>query len=212
MTALITYAGKGSGLTYGEMDQNWNTLETRTGAGWNDLVSDVTIHTGTNAPNWSNYRDGLYGFAFSPDVMNECFVNFHLRHDYVDGTMVYPHVHWTHNTTNTGTVRWGVEWTFARRGDTGSGTIDFGPTQTLYIEHNIDSAAEQYRHHVNESTEGNGIYMADFMVDGIIMCRYFRDGGHVNDTFPDPIFLLTVDIHYQTNVMATPSRTPPFYP
>ena len=143
MTALITYAGKGSGLTYGEMDQNWNTLETRTGAGWNDLVSDVTIHTGTNAPNWSNYRDGLYGFAFSPDVMNECFVNFHLRHDYVDGTMVYPHVHWTHNTTNTGTVRWGVEWTFARRGDAGSGTIDFGPTQTLYIEHNIDSAVEQ---------------------------------------------------------------------
>lgn len=206
----ITFrSSKGSALTYNELDENFNDLNNRTVAGWNDLVSEVTVRSGAaNAPTIGNFRDNIYLYQFDPDTTNECFVNFHIRHDYVAGTMVYPHVHWTQNTTSTGVVRFGIEYTLARRGDS-TGTVNFGATSTLYIEHNVGTG-EQYRHHVNESAEGLGIPGTDLEEDAVILCRVFRDGGHVNDTFPDPVFLITVDVHYQGHTMFTPSRFPPF--
>lgn len=216
MTTLITRTGKGSALTYGEVDGNWNLLEHRTGEGWNDLVSDIVVQSGADAPSWSSFRDGLYGYAFSPSVMNQCYANFHLRHDY-DATggstsypgMVYPHIHWTSNTASTGTVRFGVEYSFARRGDS-TGVVDFPAATTLYIEHTV-GAGEQYRHHVSEAPEGSGIAGTDLQVDGVMMCRFFRDATHPNDTFPDDAILLSVDLHYPCHVQATPYRFPPFY-
>lgn len=43
MAHLTTYAGKGSGLTYGEMDANLNELERRTGDGWFDVPMEITV-------------------------------------------------------------------------------------------------------------------------------------------------------------------------
>jgi len=205
---ITTRAGKGSELSYSELDGNFTDLVGRV-EGWNDLVQDVVVRAGTaNAPAVNPYRDGLYAYAFDPDSVNECFTNFHFGHDYIPGSMVYPHVHWSPNTTSTGVVRWGVEYTWARRHDS-TGQTAFPASQTLYIETSIDNN-HQYQHMVNESADGLGIPGSTMEVDSIIMCRFFRDGSHVNDTFPDPVFLLSVDIHYQSLVKTTPSRFPPF--
>ena len=213
---LTTRSGKGSQLTWSELDGNWTNLEVRTGSGWNDLVQEVTVKSGANAPTLTQYRNGIYAYEFGPAVMAEVFANFHLRHDYDDtggayAGMIYPHVHWSANTTGTGTVRFGVEYTCARRDDAGNvGTTTFGPTTTIYIEHTIPSD-EQYRHQVSEPVDGAGIpLLTQLQVDGIILCRFFRDADHVNDTFPEPIHLLTVDIHYPCDVAATPNRAYPF--
>jgi len=209
---------KGSALTYSELDGNFTDLDTRTQAGWSDLVQQVIVNAGAgNAPTIQSYRDGLYFYAFAPSSTNEVYVSFHLNHDYnPDGGdvgypgMVYPHVHWSTNTTSTGVVRWGVEWTAARRDDS-TGTIAFGATQTLYIEHTVGSG-EQYRHQVNESATGSGIPQGGILEpDALILCRYFRDATHPNDTFPDDVFLLTVDLHYPALQSQSPNRTPPFF-
>jgi hypothetical protein len=63
---------------------------------------------------------------------------------------------------------------------------------------------------VNESPDGQGIDSTDLETDAIILSRIYRDAEHPNDTFPDSIFLLFVDIHYQCNIAQTPSRFPPF--
>lgn len=208
--ALNTYSGTGQ-LSYAEVDSNWTELERRTGTGWRDAYQDVSVLTGSAAPEIGVYRDGLIAYKFPASTMAECFANFHINHDYIAGQMVYPHVHWSTNTTSTGTVRWGVEYTLARRGDD-TGLVNFGATQTLYIESTItDGAAAQYKHMVNESAEGYGIDGTDLKVDCLILTRFFRDAAHVNDTYPDPVYLLTVDIHYPCDVFATPLRTPPFY-
>ena len=210
MADLSTRSAKGSALTYAELDGNFTEIDRRTGSGWNDLVSDITVRNGAgSAPDLVAFRDGIYAYAMTPDVLNECFANFHIRHDYIPGTMVYPHIHWTSNTTNTGVVRFGVEYTLARRGDS-TGLITFGATQTLYIEHNVTSG-QQYLHHVSETSDGNGISGTDLEADSMILCRIFRDAGHSNDTFPDPAFMLTADIHYECNAQSTPLRTPPFF-
>jgi hypothetical protein len=208
MTALLTRAAKGSALTYTEFDANIDALEVRTGQGWNDLVQDVTVRTGSNAPSPTIFIGGISAYEFSPTTMNECFVNFHMRHDYIAGTMVYPHVHWSHNTDAAGVVRWGFEYTLARRNDS-TGVVTFASPSTLYIEHTV-SLGESYQHHVNEAADGLGIDGTNLQEDALIICRVFRDATHINDTYPDPIHLLTVDIHYECNTLSTPLRVPPF--
>lgn len=200
---------KGTPLSSAEVDGNFTDIVSRV-EGWNDLVQNVTVRgASANAPSFSPYRDTLYAYAFDAATMGECYANFHLGHDYIPGSMVFPHVHWSPNTTSTGTVRWGVEYTWARRYDS-TGQIAFPATQTLYIETTLD-VDHQYSHMVNESPDGAGIPGSTMEVDSIILCRFFRDAAHINDTFPDPVFLLSVDIHYQSLVKTTPLRVPPFY-
>ena len=208
MTALLTRTAKGSALTYAEMDTNLTAIELRTAQGWNDLVQDVTVRSGSNAPSPTIFIGGISAYEFSPTTMNECFVNFHMRHDYIAGTMVYPHVHWSHNTDAAGVVRWGFEYTLARRNDS-TGNVTFASPSTLYIEHTV-TLGETYQHNVNEAADGLGISGTDLQEDALILCRVFRDATHANDTYPDPIHLLTVDIHYECNTLSTPLRTPPF--
>jgi hypothetical protein len=185
-------------------------LQSRTGSGWNDLVQDVKVNPGaSNAPGLITYRDNIITFAFQPNSVNECFTNFHMRHDYIPGTMVYPHVHWSTNSTMTGNVRWGVEYTIARRWES-TGLRNFGPTQTLYIDAGVTTPSP-YLHIVSESPDGMGIDGTDLETDAVIICRFFRAGGDVADTFDDFAYLLTVDIHYQCDHLDTPFRFPPFY-
>lgn len=208
---------KGSALTYSEADNNFTELDERTKAGWADLVQQVIVQTGApNAPTINNFRNGLYFYAFAPSATNEVYVSFHLNHDYAatggdvgyEG-MVYPHVHWSTNTTSTGVIRWGIEWTAARRDDS-TGTTTFGATSTIYIEHTV-TAGDQYRHQVNESATGSGIPNGGILEpDALILCRYFRDATHPNDTYPDDVYLLTVDLHYPCERQQTPLRVPPF--
>lgn len=214
----ITYREtKGSPLTYSELDTNFADLNYRTKEGWNDIVRETTIRTGVNAPTLESWLNGFPAYSFSPTVMNECFVNFHLIHDY-DATggdvgypgMVYPHTHWSVNTSNTGTVRWGVEYMMARRADAG-GAAAFSTPATLYFEQTIGAGGLSGWQIVTEAATGNGIPNAGILqIDCIIACRYFRDATHVNDTFPDPAYLIAVDLHYPCLQSQTTSRFPPF--
>lgn len=208
MTDFTLRSNKGTALTFNELDGNFNEIQRRTGSGWNDLVQEVIVKSGTNAPTIDVLRNGIQAYSFPPDSMAECYANFHIRHDYIAGTMVYPHVHWSMNTVNTGTVRWGVEYTLARRHDS-TGTTHFGPTSTLYISVAVD-ADHKWGHMVSESLEGDGIPGTDLQEDAMILCRFFRDAEHPSDTFPDPVFLLSVDIHYECDTLCTPLRFPPF--
>ena len=47
--------------------------------------------------------------------------------------------------------------------------------------------------------------------DSILLMRVFRDGGHVNDTFPDAVFGFNVALYYQGDRQFTPFKAPDFY-
>lgn len=214
---ITTRTGKGSALTFAEVDGNFTDLDTRTKAGWADLVQQVIVNSGApNAPQIQNYRNGLYYYAFAPSATNEVYVCFHINHDYTATGgdvsypgMVYPHIHWSTNTTSTGVVRFGVEYTSARRDDS-TGTTTFGATNTIYLERTVNTG-EQYSHQVSEPATGSGIPNGGILeTDAVILCRFFRDATDPADTFPDDVFLLTVDIHYPCDHQQTPSRFPPF--
>jgi hypothetical protein len=85
----------------------------------------------------------------------------------------------------------------------------FGATQTVYIEQSSDGTT--YKHYVAEVSDANAIPGTDIETDGIVMCRFFRDGAHPNDTLEADVFVFCVDLHYQASQYATPNKAPNFF-
>lgn len=176
--------------------------------GWNDNVQMFTVKTaGTTDPQISLLFGNMYGYTWSPSARNEVWVDFHILHDYAVGTPVYPHIHWMPTTNNSGTVRWGIEYTVAQ----GHG-IDTFPTttSTVYIEQTI-SNANRYKHMIAEVSDANAIPATDLNIDGFIKMRVFRDATHANDTYPDTVHAWCVDLHYQTSQLSTKNKAPGFF-
>lgn len=188
-------------LGYASLDANTLTrIE-----GWGDITADLGSGkvAGANQPTWSTFRDGIQAYQFSATTMKELWITFHVDHDYKDGSSVYPHVHWSPNTTSTGTVRWGFEYTVAKGHDQAA----FPASVTVYVETTI-SSNKQYQHIISEVVD-NDAFNA-FEPDTLILMRVFRDAGHVNDTFPDAVHAFTADIHFQGDGQFTPNKTAPF--
>jgi len=210
MTHLTTLADKaGAPLTPGEADANIQTLEVRTGDGWADIVSELIIRDTPSAPIGTVFKGAIPLWEFPTNDMREAFVNFHIPHSWKPGTMVYPHVHFATASNLSGVVRWAFEYTWARRHDS-TGQRTFMAVQTIYVDFTI-TANSADEHFVCEAPQDGGIAGAGLEVDSMILMRVYRDGLHVNDTFPASVLGITADLHYEVDRYATPSRSPDFY-
>ena len=206
---ITTRSGKGSPLSYAEMDANLNQFDLKTKDGWADIVSELIIRDTSFGPIGTVYKSGLYLWAFPSGEMREAFANFHIPHSWKQGTMLYPHMHFTTSSNASGVVRWGFEYTAARRHDSGSSTT-FPATQTIYVDFTINAnSADQ--HFVCEAPQDGGISGTNREVDAMVLTRIFRDGLHDNDTFPDSVLGITADIHIEVDRHSTPNRAPDFY-
>ena len=206
----VTYrATQGSALSHSEMDSNLSHFDERTKDGWADIVAELYTRGGPSSPVPTVFRNGIYLYEFMPTDTLEVFSNFHIPHTYKPNTMLYPHVHFSVTSNEAGVVRWAFEWTFARRHDS-TGLRTFGNTQTLYKDFTIP-ANSAYTHFVAEVDDLAGIPGTDIEVDGMILMRIYREGAHVNDTFPDSVWGITADVHHEVDRFATINRAPDFY-
>lgn len=176
------------------------------GEGWNDVTNDFAAAkvTGASQPTWAAFRSGIYAYSFSASAMNEAWVNFHITHDYKSGTTVYPHIHWSTTGTNTGTVRFGIEYSVAKGHNQGA----FPASTTVYIEQAASGTA--YQHMIAEVSDGDS-FSTNIEPDSLVITRIFRDAAHANDTCTDAVFILFADIHYKSNRFNTKNKVPNFY-
>ena len=210
MTILLTRAAKGSELTWAEGDANTTETERRTGAGWRDYPFIIAPPEGSlYAPTYAVWEDDFRLLVFAPARRTDGEGTIHLDHDYISGTMVYPHHHWTLNTNNAGVSRWLFTWKFARRADSPTGIIRFSAAQIIVVETAVPANSAGL-HMVSEPATGSGMYHPDFDVDTVIMLRVTRDGEHVNDTFEADAFSICGDAHARVDKIGTTGRTPPF--
>ena len=73
--------------------------------------------SGANDPTFAAYTGtNFYAHQFSATVMQQVYLQVHVPHDYVPGTDIYFHVHWSNAaaTPNTGNVIWGFEYSYAK--------------------------------------------------------------------------------------------------
>lgn len=204
---ITTRSGKGSALTYAEMDGNLTQFDTKTSDGWRDNIVEIKVDSSSpNAPTLGAIRGGILAWQFAPGELTEAHSAFHVDHDYKAGTKLYLHVHWVNTTTTVGTVRWGFEYSVAK----GHQQQAFPTTTTVYVEQPTTGTA--YMHMVGEVSEGDAIdgLALDIEPDTVILCRIFRDGANVNDTLNETVFGIFLDLHYQADRATTPNKAPPF--
>lgn len=233
--AIITRAAKGAALTHAEMDENFTDL--RDGLAlqvpkaqnsgikvdslgtpsypWHDI--NGVLYTDANDVDnaaLTAYRGGIKAHQFVANV-SDAYVDFHIPHDYVMGSEIYIHVHWSHNSTlvTGGTVTWGIEAMYSK----GHNQAAFG--EPVLITFAQPASSIQYQHLIAEtaaSTPGGSAVQLDTSLlepDGVIQCRVYLDSNDMTvsgGVAPDP-FVHFVDIHYQSTSIGTKQRSPDFW-
>lgn len=184
---------------------------------WHDQLGTIRPKTsGANTPVAATFRGGQYqAYAFSAGDLVD--FEFHVPHDWVLGTDMYLHLHWSHNgTAISGSLV--LDWyiTTAK----GHNQADFGAevNKTQTVSTPDIATIPRYRHRIDEfqlsaSAPGAGqIDTDDIEVDGLILVRLVTTtiptitGGSVNKPF---IFL--ADLHYQSTGTGTKQKAPDFY-
>ena len=187
---------------------------------WRDLRSEVKVDRGgTSAPAWAQYIGSIYEWQFGQTGgADEVFSSYHLDHDYVEGTDVHIHCHWTQKTVDTGgpasapgDVKWYFEVTYAKGHDQAA---FISPITTSVVQ---TASGTQYQHMIAEvqlsaaSPTASQIDTDDLEPDGLFLVRIYRDAADAADTLDQGPFLLFVDIHYQSSNIGTKNRNPGFY-
>jgi len=181
--------------------------------GWRDLLGPIVVRgSGGTDPNWTTYKGGIK--AYSLNVNDEVWVTYHLPHDYVEGTDIFIHPHWSHNSTlvTGGSVTWSFEMTYAK----GHNQAAFGTNVTQTQVSNASTI--QYQHIIDDTqisvSGGSGTQLDSdlFEPDGLILIRFYLSANNITSSgaVPDP-FLHLADGHYQSTNIATKDRAPDFY-
>lgn len=231
---ITTRAAKGGPLTHAEMDENFTDLRDGINLmvpkdpgegikvdslgtptfGWHDLIGTVFVPDPTDpqAPTYATYRGVLHQYEFQEN--DEAQLLFHLPHDYVLGTTIYIHAHWSHIASDVtgGSVTWGFDLSYAK----GHNQAAFSNPITIAEIQNASTV--QYQHLVCEapaSIVGGAANLLDTNLiepDGLVIGRVRLIANNLTSVGPQPnIFLHTVDIHYQSSGVPTKNRAPNFW-
>jgi hypothetical protein len=187
--------------------------------GFRDLLGEIKILSpGATDPTLVVFRDSIKAFSFSNVSTNEAHFHFHIPHDYVPGSDIFIHTHWSQNIVDTGgpagvpgDVKWQFEISYAK-----------GHNQAAFPASFITSviataSSTQYQHIISEvqlsslAPSATEIDSSIIEPDGLIMVRGFRDPTDAADTLDQVPFLHYIDIHYQSTNMATKQKAPNFY-
>lgn len=168
---------------------------------WRDLPLEIVVRgTGSTSPVWTDINTKFAAYRF--DVGNECWTNAHLNHDYKEGSGLYLHIHFTTNGVSTRPIAWQIDWTAAK----GHNQSNYNMTgQTVTLSQTPHGTA--FRHYVTEIAIP--LTSAEFEPDSIIRFHLKRiaNGGAEN---PDIVLVDFIDLHYQTDRLATLNRSPSF--
>jgi hypothetical protein len=201
---------KGSALTWAELDGNFSDLSDRTNLSWAQVGGEPSVVEGSgNAPELVPFIGGINAWSYGPSSLSEAFATSDLPFDWCPGTDLVYGVHWSPgNSTATGTVRFGLEFTHAWTYGQGDLSV-FPATTTVYIQPTITEGTP-YEHYLHFNAPADNFPASMAQQNMRFLVRIFRDGGNAADTFPDPIFIIGTDLFYQTDRLGTPTKAPPF--
>ena len=191
----------GRPLTYGEMDGNFADLAARTDQAWMMDGLEPTLREGVGNPaELATFIGNTVAYSYVPSAVSETYVNWDVPFNWATGTDLYAAIHWSPgNSTATGNVRFGLEFTYA----TVNGT--FGASNTFYISGTSDGTAYKHYQSVSSSFPGS---LAEANMRFLI--RLYRDGSDPLDTLSSDIFVVGFDLYYQTNKFGLASYLPPY--
>ncbi len=200
--------------------------------GWRDIIAPIETRPAgsggaTAIPDYVAYRGNIFQYRFGTVAPNnhlhEAFVNYHMPHDWVPGSDLYIHIHWSQITVDTGgtagvpgVAKWYFDISYADGHGTAGGSADpFISPITVSVTQ--QGTTTQYGHMIaevqftNNGGTGGLIDSNTIQVDGVILVRAYRDPTDVADTLNQDVFVHYVDLHYQSTNLATKNKAPNFY-
>jgi hypothetical protein len=159
---------------------------------WDDMRINLNRGTtGGDPPTMSTFRPNTQAYRFISDATNSLFFDVQIPHSWKEGSTLRPHLHWSPgNSTNTGSVLWGLDYTWANAED--------DPDSVFPVSTNVTVAdpahGVAFGHQIASfgNIVGTGKYASS-----VLMCRVYRDGNNGSDTFTGNAFALSLDFHYQ---------------
>jgi hypothetical protein len=183
------YPREGDILQYDATSSTWHNQPGL----WDDIRVPVTStnSSGSNPPTFSRFKrngasQGVFTWFFSNTVEQELYFTVQLPHSYEEGSDLYPHIHMVTNNAAAGTVRWGLEYTWANVNE------DFGNT-TLITGDTVVAAATGNKQYI---TELGTITGTGKLISSMLVCRVYRDVV-VAGNYATTVGLLEIDFHYQ---------------
>lgn len=181
--------------------------------GWRDIIGSVQPKaTGVGAPARAVYDGGaVAAYAF---VLNDlCDFGYHIPHDWVPGSDLLWHTHWSHTGTSiTGDLVLELSYMIAKRGGL------FGAEKTLTITYPTVNLATTPRRlkRVDETPMTAAAATSILSATSEIEVDGFIEGTLKIASMPTiggggKLFIHTSDIHYQSTNIGTKQNAAPFY-
>lgn len=165
---------------------------------YDDLLRDATsTRVGVVAP-----TDGT-GFRGDSNIIHRTFVHtqadevqfeIQLPHRGVEGSVLYPHVHFSPTTTGTGAVRFVWEF-YAANVD-----AQFPASPATYQMSKTWSEARQYYHLI--AAGAAGLTVAGWTLSNVLKGRLYRDNT-VGSNYAAAVTFLYFDIHVEINAFGS---------
>lgn len=184
---------------------------------WRDITGTVfPDQQGANAPVLAAFIGGsVRRYAFSATDKVDC--EFHIPHDYVPGSDLFLHYHWSHNgTAISGNIVATLAFTYAK----GHGEGIHGAEKTLVLTYDTVNIATtpRYVHRIEEgqiSTPGGAAQMLDsndIEPDGVIGVNLTMTTiPTITGGSPNEPYIFMVDLHYLSTNVGTLNRSPSFW-
>ena len=204
ITSTDIVAGVVSGVSKSITAEQILMTKSLTATRYEDLRVPVTATKtgGSKEPNFIQVKDngsgsqGVFAYAFDKTSEEELYFTVQIPHDFKMGTQIEAHVHWAPVDTDTGTIQWGLEYTFAEAGSV------FGDTNII----------------LSTATAAGGIAYAHTYLDiddidtsaittlsPMMLCRIYRNVAV--DTYNNDALLLEIDFHYERDSLGSATET-----
>lgn len=162
-------------------------------------------NSGVTAPFYGVFVGGLYCNFFENTKVQSVYFQVQMPHAWKEGSDLGAHVHWTEKATapNSTLVHWGLEYQWVNLGDAynlSTNTTITGTTIVTSPTVNPDNTLSLGEHAITSLGTISG---AGKKFSSILVCRLYRDGAHVEDTYTGDAALLSVDFHYQIDSFGT---------
>lgn len=190
---------------------------------WRDLLGDqFAKNTGATKPTLTSYNGVINSWQFNNG--DEAYLTYHIPHDYVAGTDIHLHVHWsqTSATATGGTIDFKYSAIYAKGWNQATGsTFTSTPITATFSSIDINDGAsglDQYQHFLTELVISAATATAalfdrdDLEPDGVIELTLEMVTNNLTNgvTVLDP-FIHYADIHYQSSNIGTKERDVDFY-
>lgn len=194
----------GGATNYLNVDASGNLTLHGTATVFDDVFTPATAMQlgGSADPGFAKLLDngsgsqGVFTYLFDAAAVEELYFSVQLPRGYKEGSDITPRLHWAPTNTNTGTARWGLEYTWANI----DGTL--GNTTLVYAEDAGDGTAYKQQRADFAAIGGSGK-----TIGGALLCRVFRDAGHGNDTYNADAALLGLALQLELDTLGSNTET-----